>query len=205
MLASFVHLGDVSYEREALEEGLRNAVAQRCAGALRVLLWLSGRLAEGQRRGGEVPGELFRIVAGREREGGCGNLHAETSVEDREFEIDIELFALLIGAHAESMPRHDPVIESWARSLLSCRAGGERGSAFARWVLDWSQRDQGGEVVAGRRGFRRREGELVRGPLFSGGRVSRERRADEMARRFVEIWGGVVRGFGEEVEGGGEM
>ena len=41
----------------------------------------------------------------------------------------------------------------------------------------------------------------VQPPLFRAGGVSRRRRGEEMVKRFVELCGGQVERFGEEVEG----
>ena len=184
---------------------MRNAVVQGNSDALLVLLWLGTRLAEyrdedsmsrGDESPFEPPAELFRLVA---RRGGPALTRSEAVFEDTD--ISVKHSALLLRAHAESMPQHDADISRWAHDILTCQASSEPDRAFAQWVLDWSSRERESEYVFQRRRFGRREGGKVRRPLFRGGGVSRQRRGEGMAMRFVEICGGRVRGFGEEVEG----
>lgn len=208
MLASYVDLHTVHFALSALLEGMRNAVVQGNSDALLVLLWLGTRLAEyrdedsmsrGDESPFEPPAELFCLVARRGGPALTASDRSEAVFEDTD--ISVKHFALLLRAHAESMPQHDADISRWAHDILTCQASSEPDRAFAQWVLDWSSRERESEYVFQRRRFGRREGGKVRRPLFRGGGVSRQRRAEGMAMRFLEICGGRVRGFGEEVEG----
>ncbi|KAF6224735.1 hypothetical protein HO133_009928 [Letharia lupina] len=206
MVCSHVNLRTVQHDPSALSEGMRNAIVQGNHEALLVLIWHASRFAEYQEtashddRPFEPPAELFRLVAKR---GGpevatldqCPGSEAVNNAT-----VSVRLFALLLRAHAESMPRDDPGITAWAHRLLTCQGSSKNDRAFAQWVLDWGSDGRSDEYINERYTLRRLEVEKVRRPMFRGGCVSRKRKGDEMAERFVEMCGGRIESFGDEVE-----
>ena len=221
MLCSYVNLRSVQYELSAFHEGMRNAIVQANHDALLVLLWQADRLVAYRPSHShshdespfEPPGELFRLVARRGMRDSAVLDECSSSENGVATSVSVKLFTLLLRVHAESMPRNDIDITRWAQQLLTCRDSSEPNPAgFARWVLDWGERESGSEFLYSRYAIAKSTMKRkVRRPLFRGGGVSRTRKDDEMVRRFVEICGRRVERFGEEVErigrarGGGEV
>ena len=90
---------------------------------------------------------------------------------------------------------HDTDITAWATHLFTCQESRDIDhTGFAQWVLDWSSQVRSSHIWMRLGGPRK-----VKRPLFRRGGVSRGRE-NGMARRFWEICGGRVEGFGKEVE-----
>lgn len=213
MLASYINLHKVKYQLEAFYKGMETAIVRGHYDALLTLVWLATRLAEykdvvsGNENPFEPPGELFRLVARRSIQNieAVSDGHSNSEAGRIDAPSSIRLFPLLLRAHAESMPQDDPDIIAWADQLLTCPESSKSDQAFANWVLDWSKKKRLSEYTTLQVRFRRRgEGQVIRRPMFSGGNVSRFREAEKIARRFVEISGGRIGSFSDEVERGWE-
>ncbi len=98
------------------------------------------------------------------------------------------------------MPQNDPDITAWTTRLLTCqeKTTKDRAISFAQWVTAWDKLDRSSEYFVDRDTLG--EEEQVRRPLFREGTVLRNREDDEMGKRFVEICGGRVERFNDELE-----
>ena len=167
---------------------MRRATLQGHYDALFALLWLACRLAHcktwpADARRLDPPEHLFRLAVTSEKSSlsGDGSDYAETS--GGATEVKLRVFLLLLRAHAESMPRNDPVIEGWAIQLLACQNNNDMDRAFAQWVLDWSRSDRGKDSSG--RDFR----------YYHGGREDREEPScsmSAMAMKLNEIFADTV-------------
>ena len=202
LFSSYVSLDVVKRQREAFQEGMRNAIIQRHDDALLTLVWLGTRLAEVKGSYDDnpfkPPPELFRLVA---KQG-----MRPFAVNNEEAETSLWLFTLLLRAHAESMPLSDPDIEAWAIYLATCQDNDSTVQALGQWILDWGSSDGKWKLGDIRRPLFReaRVGKwklgYLRQPIFREGRVSRLERDGEMGIRFEEILGGEIVIFKEQLE-----
>ena len=113
--------------------GMEDAIVQRNNTALLVLAWAAGRLFgircprgfTQQRRHYDLPQDIFRLV--------LRDLPEDDESADA---VAISMFKILIRVSAESMPRHDEGITTWATRLLSR----PRDRGFGRWLIDFDKR-----------------------------------------------------------------
>lgn len=171
----------------ALHKGMASAIQQGHYTALLILAVRLHRACYSNKNSWrddaapEIPGRLFQLVAKRPSNTASKMLRS------------VRLFKVLLRLHAESMPKRDKIVESWARR---CVRGSLAVKAFGQWVLDFSQRDKEDEYEA-------RSGQVgtVRRPMFDGGWCSKDlldHGRSGMLRRFEMIDGQVVS-FGAEL------
>lgn len=154
----------VDYSRDALQEGIHNAVISRNERALTILLKLDELLVRSQiTESGEAP---YSLPAE----------HFRTAVHHSPN--DPRFFQLLLRANAESVPPDDPDITQWAMDLQSSPEQGDR--ALGRWLLDfmvWLTPDA----------VERARENPQRAALFYQGGINLDH---EMGRSYAEFAGG---------------
>ncbi|KAL1977170.1 hypothetical protein VTN31DRAFT_29 [Thermomyces dupontii] len=154
----------LEYSREALQEGIHNALVSRNERALTILLKLDEMLVRSHvTETGELPyslpAEHFRTAV-------------HHSPDDPRF------FQLLLRAHAESVPPDDPDITQWAMDLQSSPAQGSR--ALGGWLLDFMVELTADVVERARK-------DPQRAALFYQGGINLEHK---MGRSYAELAGG---------------
>ena len=120
--------GDVSFSRDALQQGIHAALMEKNAAALRALLKIDecftrGRMAA---NGSGAPTDPFSSAAHSQHYYSLPAEHFLTAI--RVSRLDPTFFQLLLRANAESVPADDSTITEWAMEL---------DHVFGPWLLDF--------------------------------------------------------------------
>lgn len=179
----------VLYSDTALFEGMKNAILNQNRAALLILIWIvelvTGLDAKNaNEKSFEPSAELFRLAVSMPSRSGDGR-----KCDMFKF---ISLFQLLLRAHAESMPKDDPVIMAWATHVRAWENEIEPIRSFGQWVLDFSHLMSNEYIENEYNGIRylyREKYRIMRASIFCQGSIRPCRQDDEMQQRFIAAVG----------------